>query len=169
MSLLKITIVLLAIVFLGACTTKPKTESPKQEAPTVVADPTPPDPPNSVEVSADIKIMPAFLTLAIGGIGNEGEKEGIEMQENFRLFRTNAAAQEIVAFYQKEMKNRGWTTDNQVAQSGKVGLTMQEYSRAGTEALYLIISEPEDSQSSDDTKSKRHIALLPAKIKKTRP
>jgi hypothetical protein len=44
---------------------------------------------------------------------------------------------------------------------------MQEYRRSGTEALYLIISEPEEAQSSDETKSKRHVALLPAK--RTKP
>jgi hypothetical protein len=49
-----------------------------------------------------------------------------------------------------------------------VGLTMQEYRRAGTEALYLIISEPEDAQSSDATKAKRHVALLPAAVKKAK-
>jgi hypothetical protein len=114
-----------------------------------------------------MKNMPAFLTLAIGGIASEGEKEGIEVQDNLRLFRTDASSREVLAFYAKEMKNRGWTTDNQVAQSGTVGLAMQEYRHAGADAVYLIISEPEDAQSSDETKSKRHVALLPAK--KTKP
>jgi hypothetical protein len=118
------------------------------------------------EVSAELKNMPAFLTMAIGGIADEGEKEGIEVQENMRLFRTGATAQEVVSFYAKEMKDRGWTTDNQVARSKTVGLSMQEYRRAGSEALYLIVSEPEDSQSSDPMKVRRYVALLPAKVRK---
>jgi hypothetical protein len=82
------------------------------------------------------------------------------------LFQTDAAAQEIVWFYAKQMKDRGWTSDNQVARSSKVGLTLQEYRRAGNEALNLIISEPEEPQSSDATKAKRHVALLPATVEK---
>lgn len=165
---------LFAALILSSCTSKQKTGAQKlepaqerQEAPVTVADPTPPDPPNSVQVPTDMKNMPAFLTLAIGGIASEGEKEGIEVQDNLRLFRTDASSREVLAFYAKEMKNRGWTTDNQVAQSGTVGLAMQEYRHAGADAVYLIISEPEDAQSSDETKSKRHVALLPAK--KTKP
>jgi len=164
---------LIAALILTACTSKQKTESRKserlqenQQAPVSVADPTPPDPPNSFEVPVDLRNMPAFLTLAIGGIASEGEKEGIEVQESFRLFRTDASSREILAVYAREMMDRGWTTDNQVAQSGKVGLAMQEYRHASTDVLYLIISEPEDAQSSDETKSKRHVALLPAKRKK---
>ncbi len=165
---------LLAALVLGACTSKRKTESrkseslqQKQEASITIADPTPPDPPNSVPVPTDLKNMPAFLTFAIGGIASEGEKEGVEVQENLRLFRTDASSREVLAFYAKEMKDRGWTTDNQIAQSGTVGLAMQEYRHAGTDAMYLIISEPEDALSSDETKSKRHVALLPAK--RTKP
>jgi hypothetical protein len=100
-----------------------------------------------VAVTADLKNMPAFLLLAVGGIGAEGEKEGIEVREDLRLFRTDTDAQDIASFYAKEMKDRGWATDNQVAQSSKVGLTMQEYRHGGTDALYLIIGEPEDPQS----------------------
>lgn len=159
---------MLTFVVLSACTRKPNPETPKQEAPPI-ADPTPPDPPNSVEVPvAGLQNMPTFMVLAVGGIADEGEKEGIEVQENLRLFRTDAATKDIVAFYAREMKVRGWTTDNQVAQSGKVGLTMAEYRRAGTEALYLIIGEPEDPQSSDATKAKRYVALLPARVTKPR-
>lgn len=110
--------------------------------------------------------MPAFLTMAIGGIADEGEKEGIEVQENMRLFRTAATAQEIVSFYARELKDRGWTTDNEVARSKTVGLSMQEYRHASSEALYLIVSEPEDPRSSDPTKALRYVALLPAHVKK---
>jgi hypothetical protein len=100
----------------------------------------------------------------------KGEKGGIEMQEDLRLFRTDATAFEIVSFYAAQMKDRGWTTDKQVARSGTVGLIIQKYRRAATsEALYIIISEPEDAQSSDPTKGKRHVALLPAKVKKVKP
>ena len=160
----------LMLVVLVACTSKPKTETAKeQESAPVVADPTPPSPPRSVEVSADAKNMPAFLLLAVGGIADEGAKEGIEVQENIRLFRTDATAPEVVSFYAKEMKDRGWTTDSQVAQSDKVGLTMQEYRHAGVDALYLIISEPEDPQSSDSARASRYVALLPAKVKKPKP
>jgi hypothetical protein len=160
--------VLLALVLLGVCTTKPKTDTAQQPPPApVVSDPSPPPPPNSVEVPADIKNMPTFLLMAVGGLADEGEKEGIEIQENVRLFQTDAAAPEIVSFYAKEMKDRGWTTDHQVARSSKVGLTMQEYRRAAaSEALYLIISEPEDGETSAAGKDKRHVALLPAKVKK---
>jgi hypothetical protein len=155
----------LTLTILGACTRKPKTETVTAEVQVPLADPTPPAPPNSEEVSAELKNMPAFMTLAIGGIAGEGEKEGIDVQENMRLFRTGATAPEIVSFYAKEMKNRGWTTDNQVASSSRVGLSMQEYRRAADEALYLIVSEPEDPQSSDPTKAKRHVALLPARVR----
>ena len=158
----------LILLMFVACTRQPTPETAKQEAAPAISDPTPPDPPNSVEVqAAGLQNMPAFMVLAIGGIADEGEKEGIEVHENLRLFRTDAGAQEIVSFYARELKDRGWTTDNQVARSAKVGLTMTEYRRAGTDALYVIISEPEDLQSSDATKSKRHVALLPAKV--TRP
>jgi hypothetical protein len=160
--------VFLLIFFLTACNGRQKSAEPQHEATVTVSDPTPPDPPDSVQVPADLKNMPAFLLLAIGGIASEGEKEGIEAQENVRVFRTDASAQDITSFYARELKARGWTTDNQTAQSGKVGLTMQEYRRAGTEALYLIISEPEDAQSSDATKAKRHVALLPAAVKKAK-
>jgi hypothetical protein len=159
-------IALLTLLILGACSPKPKTETAAEVVQAPVADPTPPAPPNSEEVSAELKNMPAFLTMAIGGIADEGEKEGIDVQENMRLFRTDTTAQEIVSFYAKEMKDRGWTTDNQVARSKTVGLSMQEYRRAGSEALYLIVSEPEDSRSSDPTKASRYVALLPAKVRK---
>jgi hypothetical protein len=43
---------------------------------------------------------------------------------------------------------------------------MQEYRRAGSEALYLIVSEPEDPRSSDLTKAMRYVALLAAEVKK---
>jgi hypothetical protein len=33
-------------------------------------------------------------------------------------------------------------------------------------AFYVIVSEPEDSQSSDPTKASRYVALLPAKVRK---
>ena len=167
MSFRKALPILLALL-LAACTTKPKTETAEQPPPApVVADPTPPAPPNSVELPADIKHLPTFLLLAVGGLGSEGEKEGIEMQENLRLFRTEAAAPEIVSFYAKEMKDRGWTTDNQAARSAKLGLTMLEYQRAAAgEALYVIISEPEGGELPDPEQSKRHVALLPAKRKK---
>ena len=162
---------LLALLLLVACTRKQATETSKPETPpqAAVADPTPPGPPNSVEVPADLKNMPTFVTLAIGGIGSEGEKEGIEVQENPRLFRTEAQAQEIISFYAKELKDRGWTTHNQVARSGTVGLSMQEYRRAGTDALYVIVSEPEDPQSSDPKETKRHVVLLSAKVRKPKP
>ena len=160
--------VLLALFMLAGCTTKSKTETAKEQPPSpVIADPTPPAPPNSLEEPADIKHLPTFLLIVMGGIADEGEKEGIEIQENVRLFQTDAAAPEIVSFYAKEMKDRGWTTDHQVARSSKVGLTMQEYRRAAaSEALYLIISEPEDGETSAAGKDKRHVALLPAKVKK---
>ena len=162
--------VLLALVLLGACTTKPKTDAAIEPSPApapVIADPTPPSPPNSVEVPVNgLKDTPAFMVLAIGGLADDGEKERIEMQDTFRLFRTDATAQDIVSFYAKEMKDRGLTTDNQVARSGKVGLVMQDFWHAGNEALFLIVSEPEDPQSADPTQSKRHVALLPAKVKK---
>jgi hypothetical protein len=159
----------LFFLFLPACTNQPKSDTVNvQESAPVIADPTPPIPPNSSEVPADLKNMPTFLFMAIGGIGSEGEKEGIEVQENMRLFRTNAPAQEVVSFYARAMKDRGWTSANQVARSSTVGLSMQEYRRGGSEALYLIISEPEDPQSSDDTKSKRYVALLPARLTKPR-
>jgi hypothetical protein len=162
-------VILLILFLLGACTRKAKTETHADEVQAPVEDPTPPAPPNSEEVSADLKNMPAFMTMAIGGIADEGEKEGIDVQENLRLFRTDTTAQEIVSFYAKEMKDRGWTTDNQVARSKATGLSIQEYRRAGSEALYLIVSEPEDSQSSDPTKARRYVALLPAKVRKPKP
>ena len=109
------------------------------------------------------------MTMAIGGIADEGEKEGIDVQENLRLFRTDTTAQEIVSFYAKEMKDRGWRIDNQVARSKATGLSIQQYRRAGSEALYLIVSEPEDSHSSDPTKARRYVALLPAKVRKPKP
>jgi hypothetical protein len=109
-------VLLVAALVLTACTSKQKTEGrksdpppEKQEASVTFADPTPPDPPSSVEVPVDLKNMPAFLMLAIGGIAGEGEKEGVEVQDNFRLFRTDASSREILAFYAKEMKDRGWT------------------------------------------------------------
>src|ERR1700681_1632965 len=40
-----------------------------------------------------------------------------------------------------------------VRKAETVGLSMQEYRRAGSEALYLIVSEPEDPRSSDLTKA----------------
>jgi hypothetical protein len=147
MSYKPLAVVLVTLVILGACMRKPKTETAAAEVQVPIADPTPPAPPNSEEVSAELKNMPAFLTLQIGGIAGEGEKEGIDVQENMRLFRTDATAPEIVSFYAKEMKNRGWTTDNQVASSSRVGLSMQEYRRAAHEALYLIVSEPDESQA----------------------
>ena len=168
LNLVRAVAVFLLIFVLTACNGRQKSAEPQHEATVTVSDPTLPDPPDSVQVPADLKNMPAFLLLAIGGIASEGEKEGIEAQENVRVFRTDASAQDIKSFYARELKARGWTTDNQTAQSGKVGLTMQEYRRAGTEALYLIISEPEDAQSSDATKAKRHVALLPAAVKKAK-
>lgn len=165
LKLLRNVAALLLVPILPACTGKQKAAEP-QSAIATVSDPTPPPPPNSVEVPADLKNMPAFLLLAIGGIAGEGEKAEIEAQENVRIFRTDAATQQITSFYAGEMKARGWTTDNQTAQSAKVGLTMQEYRRPG-QALYLIVSEPEDPNSSDATKGKRHVALLPATVKKT--
>jgi hypothetical protein len=162
-------VILLILFLLGACTRKAKTETHADEVQAPVEDPTPPAPLNSEEVSADLKNMPAFVTMAIGGIADEGEKEGIDVQENLRLFRTDTTAQEIVSFYAKEMKDRGWTTDNQVARSKATGLSIQQYRRAGSEALYLIVSEPEDSQSSDPTKARRYVALLPAKVRKPKP
>jgi len=163
--------ILLSLILVVACTTKPKTDTANAQPPAPVnSDPTPPPPPNSVEVPADLKNMPAFLLLAVGGLADEGEKEGIEMQENMRLFETTAATPEIVSFYAKEMKDRGWTTDNQVAHSSKVGITMQEYRRAAaSEALYLIIGEPEHGEIPDPANDKRHVALLPAKVKKVKP
>jgi len=162
--------VTLVILFpLGACTRKAKTETHADEVQAPVEDPTSPAPPNSEEVSAILKNMPAFMTMAIGGIADEGEKEGIDVQENLRLFRTDTTAQEIVSFYAKEMKDRGWTIDNQVARSKATGLSIQQYRRAGSEALYLIVSEPEDSHSSDTTKARRYVALLPAKVRKPKP
>lgn len=166
LNLLRNVAALLLVPILAACTGKQEAAKP-QPAIAKVSDPTPPAPPNSVEVPADLKNMPAFLLLAIGGIADEGEKEGIAVQENLRIFRTDAAVQAITSFYTSEMKARGWTNHNQTAQSAKVGLTMQEYRRPG-QALYLIVSEPEDPQSSDATKSKRHVALLPATVKKTK-
>jgi hypothetical protein len=158
-------VVVLLTLILGACTRKPKTETPAVEVQAPIADPTPPGAPNSEQVPADLTNLPASITLAVGGIASEGENEGIEVQENMRVFRSDVTAPEIVAFYTTEMKNRGWTGDNQVAHSSRMGLSIQEYRRAGTEALYLIISEPEDPQSSDPTKAKRYVVLLPAKVK----
>lgn len=165
----------LSLTLLVSCTSRPKSETPAAQAPAPVAvnplivDPTPPAPPSSIELPADLKNIPAFLTLAIGGIADEAEKDGIEVQENMRLFRTTAAAPELLAFYSKEMKDRGWTTDNQVAQSTKFGFTMQEYRGVGGAITYLVISEPEDPRSSDASKSSRHAALLAAKMKKAQP
>ena len=157
---------LLALFALGACTREPSPETPKEQASApVIADPTPPDPPNSVEVPADIKHLPSFMLLTVGATASEAEKDGIEVQENMRLFRTDSAVSEILSFYSQQMKDRGWTTDNQVAKSSKVGVSIQQY-RHGSEALFLVISEPEEPQSSDDTKRKRHVALLPAILKK---
>jgi multidrug efflux pump subunit AcrA (membrane-fusion protein) len=68
---------LLLVLVLTACTAKQKQGQPQPQPPATVSDPTPPDPPNSVEVPADIKHMPTFLLMAIGGIASEGEKEGI--------------------------------------------------------------------------------------------
>jgi hypothetical protein len=99
-------IALLTLPILGACTPKPKTETRAEVVQAPVADPTPPAPPNSEEVSAELKNMPAFLTMAIGGIADEGEKEGIDVQENMRLFRTGATAQEIVSFYLRKRNER---------------------------------------------------------------
>ena len=160
--------VLLALFMLAGCTTKSKTETAKEQPPSpVIADPTPPAPPNSLEEPADIKHLPTFLLMVMGGIADEGEKEGIEMQENIRLFRTDAAGPEILSFYAKEMKDRGWTTDNQVARSSKVGIAIQEYRRAAaSEALFLVISEPVPGEIPDSADEKRHVALLPAKVKK---
>ncbi len=162
-------VILVILFLLGACTRKAKTETHADEVQAPVEDPTPPAPPNSEEVSAVLKNMPAFMTMAIGGIADEGEKEGIDVQENLRLFRTDTTAQEVVSFYAKEMNDRGWTTGNQVARSKATGLSIQQYRRAGSEALYLIVSEPEDSQSSDPTKARRYVALLPAKVRKPKP
>lgn len=160
---------MLTVIVLTACTSKQKAEPPKElESAVAISDPTPPDPPNSVEVQADLKTMPTMIVLAIGGIADEGEKEGVDVQENVRMFRTESSAQEILAFYAKEMKDRGWTTDNQVAKSGKVGLAMQEYHHSSTDAMYLIISEPEDPKSSDPREAMRHVALLPATVKKAK-
>jgi hypothetical protein len=160
--------VLLALLILAGCTTKSNTDAAKEQPPVpVIADPTPPPPPNSVEEPADIKHLPTFLLIVMGGIADEGEKEGIEMQENIRLFRTDAASPEILSFYGKEMKDRGWTTDNQVARSSKVGIAIQEYRRvAASEALFLVISEPVPGEIPDSADEKRHVALLPAKVKK---
>ena len=158
--------ILLILLLLAGCTSKPRADTATAPAP-VIADPTPPAPPNSVEEPADIKHLPTFMVMAIGGIGSEGEKEGIEVQENMRLFRTDAAGPEILSFYAKEMKDRGWTTDNQVARSSKVGIAIQEYRRAAaSEALFLVISEPASGEIPDTIDEKRHVALLPAKLKK---
>ena len=97
--------------------------------------------------------MPLFIGMTVGGLAEEGEKEGTEIQENMRLFQTDAAAQEILSFYGKEMKDRGWTTDNKVAHSDKLGVNIQEYRRtAGSEALYVIIGEPEHGEIPDRPK-----------------
>src|ERR1700740_2673675 len=164
MSYKPLVLVLLTLI-LGACTRKLKTETAIAEVQAPIADPTPPAAPNSEDVPADLTNLPASITLAIGGVRSEGEKEGIEVEENLRVFRSDVAAPQIVAFYTKEMKNRGWTSDHQVAHSSRMGLSIQEYRHAGNEALYLIISEPEDPQSSDPTKAKRYVVLLPAKVK----
>jgi hypothetical protein len=161
-------VVLLTLLLLAGCTNKPKAEPSKMQSPSpAISDPTPPAPPNSVEEPADIKHLPTFLLMVMGGLADEGEKEGIEMQENIRLFRTDAAGGEILSFYAKEMKDRGWTTDNQVARSSKVGIAIQEYRRASaSEALFLVISEPAPGEISDSADDRRHVALLPAKVKK---
>jgi hypothetical protein len=158
------------LLLLAGCKGQPKAEAPiDKPAPAAISDPTPPDPPNSVEVSArDLNNMPAFLTMAIGGIANEGEKEGIQVQENLRLFRTDTATSQLVAFYSGELKQRGWTTDSQVAQSSTVGLTMQQYRHGAEDALFVIVSEPEDPRSADEVKAKRHVALLPATVTKSK-
>jgi len=161
--------VLLLLIAFGACTRKSPPETPKESVSSpAIADPTPPDPPNSVEVSADIKNFPTFMLMAVGGLATEAEKDGIEVQENMRLFETDTAAQEILSFYKQQMKDRGWTTDNQVASSSKVGVTIQQYRHGPAEAWFLIISEPEEPQSSDSTKGKRHVAMVPAIVKKTK-
>ncbi len=159
--------VLLSLIAFGACTRKPNPETPNaQVSAPVIADPTPPEPPNSVEVAADIKHFPTFMVFAIGAVASEAEKDGIQVQESMRLFQTDATTAEILAFYSQQMKDRGWTTDNQVAKSSKVGVTIQQYRHATDEAYFLVISEPEEAQSSDPTKAKRHVALLPAIVKK---
>jgi hypothetical protein len=161
--------VLLSLVAFGACTRKPNPETPKEQeqvSAQVVVDPTPPEPPNSVEVPADIKHFPTFMLFAVGTVASEAEKDGIQVQESMRLFQTDATAADILAFYSQQMKDRGWTTDNQVARSSKVGVTIQQYRRGTEEAWFLVISDPEEAQSSDPAKGKRHVALLPAIVKK---
>jgi hypothetical protein len=159
--------VLMVLVVAVACTRKPNPEMPKEQvsAP-VVVDPTPPEPPNSLEVPADIKHFPTFMLFAVGTVASEAEKDGIQVQESMRLFQTDATAADILAFYSQQMKNRGWTTDNQVARSSKVGVTIQQYRHGTEEACFLVISDPEEAQSSDPAKGKRHVALLPATVNK---
>ena len=158
-------LLLLTAIVLSSCTAKPKTQpvqqSSEQTTP-AIADPTPPDPPSSTEVAPELKNLPAFVTLAVGGLADEGEKEGIKIDDTFRLFRTEAESQQVLAFYQKELRDRGWQTDNQVAKSGTVGLALQEF-RHADDVLFLIVGEPEGPQSSDPVQSKRHVVLLSAK------
>src|SRR5690349_6096572 len=96
-------IVLLLSAVLAGCKSKSATtatvmpiDTMKPASP-VIADPTPPWPPNSVEISAtDINNFPAFMMLAMGGVANEGEKENLVMDENVRLFQTDASAADLL-------------------------------------------------------------------------
>jgi hypothetical protein len=106
------------------------------------------------------------MLFAVGTVASEAEKDGIQVQESMRLFQTDATAADILAFYSQQMKNRGWTTDNQVARSSKVGVTIQQYRHGTEEAWFLVISYPEEAQSSNPAKGKRHVALLPATVNK---
>ena len=135
---------------------------PAAPQPVANTDPEPPNPPNSVEISAAPESVPAMMLLAIGGIVSETGKKNIVVRDSdIRLFRTKASTADVLSFYSGELRRRGWILDGPAASSSPTGLAAAAYRRNnGQQGLFLIIAEPEHAGSNEPKESKRHVALV---------